>query len=45
MNRSGLVAIGDAASRIILVGVLAVALAVEIFRPSGAIRRDLKRAL
>lgn len=43
LNRSGLIGIGDAAARVIIIGVIVLALAVALFRPGSAIHRYMKR--
>lgn len=43
MNRNNLVEANDLASRIVITSVLAVAVAVALFRPGSAIHRYLKR--
>ena len=43
MNRSDLMNGNDLASRVVITGVLAVAVAVALFRPGSAIHRYIKR--
>jgi hypothetical protein len=43
LNQAGVVVVGDAASRFVIIGVLAVALAVALLRPRSAIQRHFKR--
>lgn len=43
LHRSGLAAVGDAAMRIVIIGVCVAALAVALFRPGSAIHRHIKR--
>ena len=43
LNRGGVMAIGDAASTGIIIGVLFASLAIALFRPGSAIHRHVKR--
>lgn len=43
LNQSDVVAVGDATSARIIIGVMIVALAIALFRPGSAIRRFSKR--
>ena len=43
LDRTGVVAVGDAASRFVIIGVLAVAVAVALLRSRSAIQRHFKR--
>jgi hypothetical protein len=43
LNRAGLIASGDDTVRILIIGVLVLALAIALFRPGSAIHRHIKR--
>lgn len=43
LNRNGLAGANDAASRVVIIGVLAGAITVALFRPGSAIHRYVKR--
>ena len=43
LNRGGIIAAGDDTVRILIIGVLVLALAVALFRPGSAIHRHIKR--
>ena len=43
LNRNNLAGVDDAASRVVIIGVLAGAIAVALFRPGSAIHRYVKR--
>ena len=43
MNRGGLIAAGDVAARIVIIGVIVLAVVFALFRPGSAIHRHMKR--
>ena len=43
LNQTGVAAVGGAASRLVIIGVLAVAVAIAVLRPRSAIQRHFKR--
>ena len=43
LNRGGLIIVGDARSRSLIIGVVLLVLAVALFRPHSAIHRHIRR--